>query len=59
VRPGVLLTNARRCPASALSALDFPAFDRPVNAISPSLSGKSSSLATLLKNAARKYADMA
>src|SRR5258706_15359943 len=35
VRPGVLLTNARRRrPASVLIALDLPAFERPANAIS-------------------------
>src|SRR5258707_1355651 len=35
VRPGVLLTNARRLrPASALIALDLPAFERPAKAIS-------------------------
>jgi hypothetical protein len=35
VRPGVLLTNARRRrPASVLMALDLPAFERPANAIS-------------------------
>src|SRR5690349_2139977 len=35
VRPGVLLTKARRRrPASVLMALDFPALERPANAIS-------------------------
>src|SRR5438552_5434671 len=35
VRPGVLLVNARReWLASALIALDLPAFERPANAIS-------------------------
>ena len=33
VRPGVLLTNANRIPASALMALDLPEFDRPAEVI--------------------------
>src|SRR4051812_5382311 len=57
VRPGVLLTNARRCPVRAFSALDFPALERPAKAISPPLSGRSSSLATLLWKAARASTD--
>src|SRR3954468_12939523 len=59
VRPGVLLTNARRRPLRAFSALDLPAFERPANAISPSLSGSSSSFATLLKKTAPENAGMA
>jgi hypothetical protein len=42
VRPGVLLTKARRRRlASVLMALDFPAFDRPANAISGAPGGGS------------------
>src|SRR6185312_3889281 len=44
VRPGVLLTKAsRRRPASALIALDLPAFERPANASSGAPGGGSSS----------------
>src|SRR5688572_25870674 len=43
VRPGVLLTNARRRrPASVLMALDLPALERPANAISGAPAGGSS-----------------
>src|SRR5258706_5072205 len=43
VRPGVLLTNARRRrPASVLIALDLPALERPANAISGIPGGGSS-----------------
>src|SRR5581483_4793739 len=54
VRPGVLLTNARRRPASVFSALDLPALERPAKAISPSLCGRSARSATLLKKVARE-----
>src|SRR6266436_6701118 len=58
VRPGVLLTNAILRPASALMALDLPAFDRPAKAISPALAGTCSSSAALLKKAALRKSDM-
>jgi hypothetical protein len=42
VRPGILLVNASRTRlASALIALDLPAFDRPANAISGAPGGGS------------------
>ena len=58
VRPGVLLTNANWLPANALMALDLPEFDRPANAISPTLAGTSSSEATLLKKEALRKSNM-
>src|SRR5437867_11513983 len=58
VRPGVLLTNANWLPANALMALDLPEFDRPANAISPTLAGTSSSEATLLKKEAPRKSNI-
>src|SRR5260221_4405656 len=58
VRPGVLLTNANRFPASALMALDLPEFDRPAKAISPTLAGTSSSEAALLKKETPRKSSM-
>src|SRR6266853_5498952 len=58
VRPGALLTNASRFPASALMALDLPEFDRPTNAISPTLAGTSSSEAALLKKETLRKSNM-
>ena len=54
VRPGVLLTNARRAvPTNALIALDLPALERPANAISARSGGgrSASRLAEKLKTA--------
>src|SRR5882762_4078125 len=58
VRPGVLLTNANRFPASALMALDLPEFERPAKAISPTLAGTSSSEAALLKKETPRKSNM-
>src|SRR5882672_8561225 len=58
VRPGVLLTCAKRCPARALRALDLPVFERPAKAISPALAGACSSEATLLKKIAPRKGNM-
>src|ERR1700704_5573332 len=58
VRPGALLTNANRFPASALMALDLPEFDRPAKAISPTLAGTSSSEAEILKKETPRKSNM-
>src|SRR5438309_7374017 len=58
VRPGVLLTNAILRPASALMALDLPAFDRPAKAISRVLAGRCASSAALLKKAVLRKSDI-
>src|SRR5882672_1397767 len=58
VRPGALLTNANRFPASALMALDLPEFDRPAKAISATLAGTSSREAALLKKETPRKGNM-